>query len=54
MILATKWLENGSFTFPPIRDGAMSMSAEQFGLLIAGLDWTRIDRKLVKQPTKIA
>jgi len=54
MILATKWLENGSFTFPPIRDGAMSMPAEQFGLLIAGLDWTRIDRKLVKQPTKIA
>ncbi len=52
MILATKWLENGSFTFPPISDGAMSMPAEQFGLLIAGVDWTRIDRKLVKQPTK--
>ncbi|ARO32376.1 IS66 family insertion sequence transposase domain-containing protein (plasmid) [Rhizobium sp. NXC14] len=23
MILATKWLENGSFTFPPIKDGPM-------------------------------
>ena len=22
MILATKWLEDGRFTFPPIRDGA--------------------------------
>jgi len=54
MILATKWLEHGSFTFPSIKDGAMSMSSEQFGLLIAGLDGTRIDPKHVKQPTKVA
>lgn len=54
MILATKWLEDGSFAFPPIRDGAMTMSPEQFGLLIAGLDWTRIGTKQVKIPRRVA
>lgn len=54
MILATKWLEAGKFVWPPIRNGAMTMSAEQFGLLMAGLDWTRIGCKHVRKPTKAA
>ena len=54
MILATKWLEAGKFVWPPITNGAMTMSAEQFALLIAGLDWTRIGSQQIKRPTKAA
>ncbi|WP_425502239.1 IS66 family insertion sequence element accessory protein TnpB [Peteryoungia desertarenae] len=54
MILATKWLEAGKFVWPPITNGAMTMSAEQFALLIGGLDWTRIGSQQVKRPTKAA
>ncbi|SIR13994.1 IS66 C-terminal element [Rhizobium sp. RU33A] len=54
MILATKWLEAGKFVWPPITNGKMTMSAEQFALLIAGLDWTRIGSQQVKRPTKAA
>lgn len=54
MILATKWLESGRFVFPPVKDGAMRMTPEEFALLVAGLDWTRVERKPVKRPTKVA
>lgn len=54
MILATKWLESGRFVFPPIKDGSMRMTREEFALLVAGLDWTRVERKAVKRPTKAA
>lgn len=54
MILATKWLEGGRFVFPPIKDGSMRMTREEFALLVAGLDWTRVERKIVKRPTKAA
>ena len=52
MILATKWLEAGKFVWPPIRDGAMQMSSQEFSLLLAGIDWTRVKRNAVKRPTK--
>lgn len=51
MILATKWLEQGKFVWPPIRDGAMQMSSQEFSLLLAGIDWTRVKRNAVKRPT---
>lgn len=54
MILATKWLESGRFVWPPVKDGAMAMTREEFALLTAGLDWTRVERKVVKRPTKAA
>lgn len=54
MILSTKWLESGKFVFPPVKDGAICMSLEQFNLLVAGLDWTRVQREPVKRPTKAA
>jgi transposase-like protein len=52
MILATKWLEAGKFVWPPIHDGAMQMSSQDFSLLLAGIDWTRVKRNAVKRPTK--
>lgn len=54
MILSTKWLESGKFVFPPIKDGAICLSPEEFNLLVAGLDWTRVQQQVVKRPTKAA
>jgi len=42
MVLRTKWLESGRFVWPPIRDGSMRLTREEFALLVAGLDWTRV------------
>jgi len=54
MVLTTKWLESGRFVWPPIRDGSMRLTREEFALLVAGLDWTRVARSCVKRPTKVA
>jgi len=54
MVLATKWLESGRFTWPPVRDGAIRLTREQFALLLAGLDWTRVQRIQVKRPIRAA
>ena len=32
MVLVTKWLEEGGFTFPPVQDGAVSLTATQLSL----------------------
>ena len=54
MVLVTKWLEDGSFVFPPVQDGAMVLTATQLSVLLAGLDWTRGVGTPVKRPSKIA
>ncbi len=55
MILATKWLEEGRFTWPPIRAGTMRLTSTQFAMLFEGLsEWVRIAPRAVKRPTKIA
>ena len=51
MVLVTKWLHEGKFTWPPIRDGVMHLTATQLALLLDGLAWTQIATKTVKQPT---
>lgn len=53
MVLATKWLESGGFTWPPIAEGRVEISPEQMGLLVAGLDWTRVVSTPVRRPTKV-
>lgn len=50
MVLVTKWLEQGRFTWPPIRDGVVDLTPTQLAMLLDGLDWTRVSPKLVKQP----
>ena len=54
MVLVTKWLEEGGFTFPPIRDGAVVLTSTQFSVLLAGLDWTQVAQKTVRRPNKVA
>ncbi len=53
MVLMTKWLEAGRFTWPPIKEGAVHLSAAQMALLIEGLDWTGAAPKAVKRPRKV-
>ncbi len=53
MVLMTKWLEAGRFTWPPIKAGAVHLSAAQMALLIEGLDWTGATPKTVKRPRKV-
>jgi transposase len=54
MVLATKWLEEGAFAFPPIQDGAVVLTATQLSVLVAGLDWTKVAGKAVRRPNKVA
>jgi len=53
LVLTTKWLEEGAFTFPPIQDGTILLTTEQLAVLMAGLDWSRVAPKPVKMPTKV-
>ena len=52
MVLVTKWLEQGRFTWPPIRDGVVHLTATQLAMLLDGLDWTCVAPKAVKQPVR--
>ena len=54
IILATKWLEDGGFTFPSVQDGAVVLTATQLSVLVAGLDWTKVAHKAVSRPNKVA
>ena len=53
MVMVAKWLEEGRFTWPAIRDGAVILSAAQFSMLVDGLDWTKVVPKSVKRPVKV-
>lgn len=52
MVLVTKWLECGRFTWPAVQSGAMALTREEFALLLAGLDWTKVKRIAVKRPVR--
>jgi transposase len=47
LCLVTKRLEAGSFTWPPVRDGSLTLSAGQLRMLFAGMDWTTIPMRSV-------
>jgi transposase len=53
MVLVTKWLHQGRFTWPPIRDGVVHLTATQLAMLLDGLEWTRVSPKPVKQPAVV-
>jgi transposase len=42
LVLIWKQLQQGSFRWPPIVDGAMKLSPVEFAALFDGLDWTRV------------
>ncbi len=45
LCLIAKRLEAGGFTWPPVRDGVISLSATELRLLFTGLDWTELARR---------
>ena len=44
MVLVTKWLHQGRFTWPPILDGVVHLSATQLAMLLDGIDFGRVRR----------
>jgi transposase len=42
LCLVSKRLEAGNFVWPPVQDGAVSLSAAQLRMLFSGMDWTQI------------
>lgn len=49
MMLASKWLEDRRFTWPPVGYGAIIITAAQMALLIDGLD-RRVGRGYARRP----
>ena len=50
LVMAYKRLEESTFTWPAIRDGAMTLNRAQFEALFAGLDWRRVRSLEVRGP----
>jgi transposase len=50
LVLIYKRLEQGSFTWPAVRDGVMRLSKAQFEALFEGLDWRRVMARRVPRP----
>ena len=50
LCLVTKRLEAGGFIWPPVQDGAVTLSGAQLRLLFAGMDWTQIP---ARSPTPV-
>jgi transposase len=47
LCLVTKRLETGAFTWPPVRDGAVTLTPMQLRLLFTGVDWTPLGVRAV-------
>jgi transposase len=45
LVLLSKRLERGRFTWPPVQDGAVKLSAAQLTLLFSGVDWSQVVRR---------
>jgi transposase len=55
LVLIWKQLQHGSFRWPPIMDGVMTLSAVEFATLFDGLDWTRVQTmRGIPKPTAAA
>jgi len=53
LCLFMKRLERGRFTWPPIRDGVIALTAAQLAMLLEGLDWSRVRPVPVKRPQAV-
>ena len=52
LCLITKRLETGGFTWPPVRDGAVTLNAAQLRLLFTGMDWTQLGSRAKLMPAE--
>jgi transposase len=53
LVMAYKRLEQGSFAWPPIREGAMHLNPAQFEALFAGMDWRRVHVPEIAAPAMV-
>lgn len=53
LCLVSKRLEAGSFTWPSIQDGSVTLSAAQLQLLFAGMDWRQVTARLAAPIEKL-
>ncbi len=49
--LIIKRPESVAFTWPPVRDEAMTLSAAQLRLLFTAMDWTQVGTRVMPMPT---
>jgi transposase len=55
LVLIWKQLQQGSFRWPPIMDGVLTLSPVAFAALFDGLDWTRVQTtKPIPKPSVAA
>jgi len=52
LCLVAKRLESGAFTWPPVRDGAVTLTAAQLRLLFTGMDWTQLGTHTLTMPAE--
>ena len=51
LVMAYKRLEEGSFTWPAIKDGLIALNHAQFEALFAGLDWRKVKALEARPPS---
>jgi transposase len=55
LVLVWKHLSQGTFRWPPVMDGVITLSPVQFAALFDGLDWTRVQTaRGIPKPTAAA
>lgn len=54
IILATKWLEDSTFAWPPVEAGRIRLSVTQLALLMEGLEWCKAEPRPVRRPLRVA
>lgn len=50
LVMAYKRLEETTFTWPPVTDGAMTLNRAQYETLFAGLDWRKVKSLEARRP----
>ncbi|GAA0295041.1 IS66 family insertion sequence element accessory protein TnpB [Rhodovulum strictum] len=50
LVMAYKRLEDTTFTWPTIQDGAMTLNHAQFEALFSGLDWRKVKALEARRP----
>lgn len=53
LVMASKRLDEYSFTWPAIRDGLMTLNHAQFEALFSGLDWHRVRAVETRAPETV-
>ncbi len=54
LVLYYKRLDNGSFHWPRLRAGILTLSAAELSLLIDGMDWRRLAQSHHRKPHQVA